>query len=64
VLEGGVGSAVAAFVVDRRLRCEVLRIGVDCAFVQAGSQEELCRIHGLDADGIVAKIRAFWNLDV
>jgi 1-deoxy-D-xylulose-5-phosphate synthase len=64
VLDGGVGSAVAAFAADRRLTCELLRIGLACVFVDPGSQEELCRIHGLDADGVLKKVREFWALNV
>jgi 1-deoxy-D-xylulose-5-phosphate synthase len=63
VLDGGVGSAVAALVADRRLKCEVLRIGVPCAFVEPGSQDELSKLHGLDADGILKRVREFWKLD-
>ena len=64
VLDGGVGSAIAALVADRRLKCEVLRLGVPTQFVVPGSQEELCTIHSLDADGVLKKVRAFWTLDV
>ncbi len=63
VLEGGVGSAVAALVTDRGLKCEVLRLGTPCRFVEAGSNDELCKIYGLDADGVMQRIRALWNLD-
>ena len=64
VLEGGVGAAVAALVTDRRLACELLRLGTPCRFVEAGSNDELCRIYGLDADGVMQAVRAAWNLDV
>ncbi len=63
VLDGGVGSAVAAFVADRRFKCEVLRLGVPCAFVEPGSQDELCKMYGLDVDGVLKRIREFWKLD-
>src|SRR6185295_4659514 len=64
VLDGGVGSAVAAFAADRRIKCELLRVGIACEFVAPGSPDELCRLHGLDADGVVARVREFWKLDV
>src|SRR5258706_10074174 len=64
VLDGGVGSAIAAFAADRRLTCEVLRIGVPTAFIAPGSQDELCKLTGLDLDGVVKKIREFWAIDV
>jgi len=63
VLEGGVGSAIAALVVDRRLKCEVLRLGVPTQFVPPGSQDELLKMHGLDVDGALKKIREFWTID-
>jgi len=61
VLDGGVGAAVAAFVSDRELDCRVLRIGLPCAFIEPGSNEELCRAYRLDADGIVDRIRERWS---
>jgi len=64
VLDGGVGGAIAAFAADRRLKTEVLRLGLPCAFIAAGAQDELCRLHGLDVDGVLQKIREFWKLDV
>jgi 1-deoxy-D-xylulose-5-phosphate synthase len=64
VLDGGVGSAIAAFAADHRMKCEVLRIGAPTAFIAAGSQDELCRLTGLDRDGIVQRIREFWKLNV
>jgi 1-deoxy-D-xylulose-5-phosphate synthase len=63
VLDGGVGSAIAALVVDRRLKCEVLRIGIPCAFIVPGSQDELCKLHGLDVDGVLKRVREFWKGD-
>ena len=63
VLDGGVGSAIAALVVDRRLTCEVLRLGVPTQFVVPGSRDELCKIHSLDVDGVLKKVREFWRLD-
>jgi 1-deoxy-D-xylulose-5-phosphate synthase len=64
VLDGGVGSAITAFAADRKLKVEILRLGLPCAFIAAGTQDELCRLHGLDVDGVLQKIREFWKLDV
>lgn len=61
VLEGGIGSAVAALVTDHELDCRLLRIGLPCVFVEPGSNEELCRAWRLDADGIVGRIRERWS---
>jgi 1-deoxy-D-xylulose-5-phosphate synthase len=64
VVEGGVGGAIAAFAADYRIPCEILRLGVECAFIAPGSQDELCRLQELDVDGVVKRIRGFWSLDV
>jgi 1-deoxy-D-xylulose-5-phosphate synthase len=63
VLDGGVGSAIATMVADRRLPCEVLRLGVPTQFVPPGSQDELLKIHSLDVDGVLRRIREFWTID-
>lgn len=60
VLDGGIGSAVAALAMDHELDCRLLRIGVPCQFVEPGSNEELARAYRLDADGIVEQIVARW----
>jgi 1-deoxy-D-xylulose-5-phosphate synthase len=60
VLEGGVGSAIAALAADHDLRVPLLRIGLPCAFVAPGSNAELARAHGLDGPGVLARIRARW----
>jgi len=61
VLDGGVGSAIAALVTDRSLQCELLRVGLPCAFVEPGSNAELERAYGLDARGVREKIAARWS---
>ena len=60
VLDGGVGSAIAAFVADRGYTCEVQRIGLPCTFVEPGSNEELCAAYGLDACGVRRRILERW----
>ncbi len=60
VLEGGVGSALAALAADRGIAAEWLRIGLPCAFLEPGSNAELARAHGLDAPGVLRKLRARW----
>jgi len=62
VLAGGVGSAIASFVADRRLQCEVLRLGVPTPLVATGTRDELCRLYGLDVEGILKKVREFWTV--
>jgi 1-deoxy-D-xylulose-5-phosphate synthase len=60
ILDGGVGSAIADVILDRNLRCELLRIGIPCKFIEPGSNDELCRIYNLDAEGVLSKIRTRW----
>ncbi len=60
VLDGGVGSAIAALAMDRELDIRILRVGIPCTFVEPGSNEELCRAYRLDAEGILAQIRERW----
>jgi 1-deoxy-D-xylulose-5-phosphate synthase len=60
VLEGGVGSAVAALAADHDIRVPLLRIGLPCAFVEPGSSAELAHAYGLDGPGVLARIRARW----
>ena len=62
VLDGGVGSAIATLAMDERLDCEVLRFGLPCAFIEPGSNDELSKIYGLDAETIFEKIKQYWNL--
>lgn len=58
VLDGGVGSAVASLLFARgRADMRLLQLGLPACFVEAGSQVELERIHGLDGPGIAARIR-------
>ena len=60
VLDGGVGSAIGDLVHDHRIPTELLRVGIPCTFVEPGSNEELCRAYGLDADGVVARVLDHW----
>jgi transketolase C-terminal domain/subunit len=59
-----VGSAIAALILDRRLGCDLLRIGVPCRFIEAGSNDELCRLYGLDTPGVLRKIQERWPTGV
>ena len=60
VLDGGVGSAIAALAADHSVDCQILRIGITCKFVEPGSNDELCRLYGLDAGGVLDKIKKRW----
>lgn len=56
VLEGGVGAAVSALMHRHRLDADLIQIGLPCAFIEAGSNDELCIKYGLDAIGIARQI--------
>jgi 1-deoxy-D-xylulose-5-phosphate synthase len=57
VLKGGFGSAVVEFMCDNGYNSEVRRLGIPDYFVEHGTQEELYRECGFDADGIEIAIR-------
>jgi 1-deoxy-D-xylulose-5-phosphate synthase len=57
VLKGGFGSAVIEFMCDKGFNAEVRRLGVPDYFVEHGTQEELYRECGYDAEGIELAIR-------
>lgn len=57
VLKGGFGSAVVEFMSDNGYNSEVRRLGIPDYFVEQGTQEELQRECGFDAEGIEIAIR-------
>ena len=57
ILKGGFGSAVIEFMSDKGYNSEVRRLGIPDYFVEHGSQQELYRECGYDADGIELAIR-------
>jgi 1-deoxy-D-xylulose-5-phosphate synthase len=59
VLQGGFGSAVLEMLQEEGLAPKVLRIGLPDVFIEQGSQQELRAAHGLDAEGIAARVRRF-----
>jgi len=61
VLKGGFGSAVVEFMCDNLYTSEVRRLGIPDYFVEQGTQEELYRECGFDADGIEHTIREMLN---
>jgi 1-deoxy-D-xylulose-5-phosphate synthase len=54
---GGLGSAVIEFMNDHGYRASVRRLGIPDRFVDHGTQEELIRECGYDAEGIAAATR-------
>ncbi len=57
ILKGGFGSAVIEFMSDNGYNSEVRRLGIPDYFVEHGTQEELYRECGYDAEGIELEIR-------
>ena len=57
VIAGGVGSALLEFFADNDYGVQVRRMGIGDEFVQHGTQAELYRLCGYDAEAIYAMIR-------
>jgi 1-deoxy-D-xylulose-5-phosphate synthase len=57
VLKGGFGSAVIEFMCDNGYNSEVRRLGIPDYFIEHGTQEELIKECGFDAEGIEVAIR-------
>lgn len=55
-LAGGFGSSVLEFMAQNNYTAQVKRLGIPDAFVEQGSQKELHKICGYDADGIAKAI--------
>jgi 1-deoxy-D-xylulose-5-phosphate synthase len=59
ILQGGFGSAVLELLSQKNLSgIEVKCLGIPDTFVEQGSQSELRRKYGLDAEGIVRAAQA------
>jgi len=54
---GGLGSAVIEYVNDNSYKAKVIRLGIPDRFVDHGTQEELYKECGYDADGIAKAAR-------
>lgn len=52
VINGGFGSAVVEFMVDNNYNSKIVRLGIPDKFVEQGTQMELYKICGYDAEGI------------
>ncbi len=62
VIEGGLGSAVTEFFADLDQQIRVIRLGVPVRFIDQGSQEELYRECGFDAEGICRTVHELIEL--
>ncbi|MDR1756683.1 MAG: 1-deoxy-D-xylulose-5-phosphate synthase [Culturomica sp.] len=54
---GGLGSAVTEFMTAQNYRADIVRLGIPDRFVEHGTQAQLYRECGYDADAIAGKIR-------
>jgi 1-deoxy-D-xylulose-5-phosphate synthase len=54
---GGLGSAVIEYMNDNSYKAKVVRLGIPDRFIEHGSQEELYRECGYDAEGIAIAAR-------
>ena len=57
VLKGGFGSAIIEFMSDNSYNSDVRRLGIPDYFVEHGTQDELYRECGYDAEGVEIAIR-------
>jgi len=57
ILKGGFGSAVAEFMADNGYSAEIRRLGIPDYFVEHGTQDELYRECGYDAEGVELALR-------
>ena len=56
-INGGFGSAVLEFISDNNYKINVKRLGINDIFVEHGTQDELFKMLGLDAEGIAQELR-------
>ncbi len=57
MIAGGFGSAVLEFAAENDYQTKIKRLGIPDKFIEHGSQQELYKIAGYDADGIVETVR-------
>ena len=62
VIEGGFGSAVAEYYALLDKKITIFRLGVPARFIEHGTQEELYRECGFDADGIMRTVHELIRL--
>lgn len=60
-VQGGAGSAVNEFILSKKLKCDMLNIGLPDIFIPQGTQAEIRHDIGLSADKLTEKITNFIN---
>ncbi len=58
-IAGGAGSAVNEYVAATKTNVSILNLGIPDKFIKHGTQDEIHAEMGLDANGILASIKAF-----
>ena len=58
-IKGGAGSAVNEFLLSKKIKCDILNIGLPDVFIPQGSQQEMRDEVGLNAKHIIDKINTF-----
>ncbi|MBN2765214.1 MAG: 1-deoxy-D-xylulose-5-phosphate synthase [Paludibacteraceae bacterium] len=59
VLNGGFGSAVLEFMADNQYQVSIKRIGIQDAFIEHGTPEELHQLIGIDTESIATLLTEF-----
>ena len=57
--KGGCGSAVNEYLLSKKITIPVLNLGLDDAFPEHGSRNEILKLNGLDIDSIKEQISNF-----
>lgn len=57
VIQGGFGSAVVEYMVDKGYMSQVVRLGVPDRFIDQGTQQELYKECGFDVEGIMNTVQ-------
>lgn len=60
-IQGGAGSAVNEFILAKKLKCDMLNIGLPDEFIPQGTQTEIRDSLGLTANKLIEKIKNFIN---
>lgn len=61
---GGFGSSILEFMCDNSYSAEIRRLGVPDRFIEHGTQQELYKECGFDAESIISNIRAMIKQEV
>jgi 1-deoxy-D-xylulose-5-phosphate synthase len=60
-IKGGAGSGVGEYLLSKKIKCDILNIGLPDKFISQGSQNEVRQEIGLDPKHIIDKINNFMN---